>query len=155
MHQRLAASEARLTALEQENAQLRAWMSGTVASQINDAKNTLQSAQTADFRDLQVGIGRAFSDLQASIHQGVDGKDGQSIKGERGEQGDVTVIGETELAKEVIRLRIKLKEQHAAFLARLIEVIEANRGPYSSNQARIVATHMEGIKKEIERLGRD
>lgn len=112
VHQRLAASEARLTALEQENAALRAWVSGTVASQINDAKNIIQSAQAADFRDLQVGIGKAFSDLKASVKNGVDGKDG--APGPQGPRGDVLIPNADELSAAVKALRLKLAKWQAA-----------------------------------------
>src|SRR5208337_3799877 len=139
---RLSLLENALTELKKENAELRTHLAGKLETLVNDAKNTIQDSIRVP-QDGKDGLpGR----------DGADGRDGESIKGDRGEQGDVVVIGETELAKEVIRLRIKLKEQHAAFLARLIEVIEANRGPNSSSSARILATHMEGIKKEIERL---
>ena len=141
---RITNLESRCTGLEQENSQLRVHVTGALQNAINDAANTIQSAQKSDFRELKASI-RIPQD-------GAPGRDGQSIVGPKGEAGDVLVIGETELAKEVIRLRKKLKEQHATFLARCIEIIEANRGPYSSNQARIVATHIEGIKKAIEAL---
>ena len=142
VHQRLAASEARLTALEQENAALRAWVSGTVASQINDAKNIIQSAQAADFRDLQEAFGERFTDLQASIHQGVDGKDGAT--GPAGPKGDVLIPNETELQQAVIALRIKLKQRHAAQIAPIVERLQ-----YETSQDAWVHRHftmlLEGI----------
>jgi hypothetical protein len=94
--------------------------------------------------------------------RGPAGKDGESIKGEKGDKGDtgaqgprgdVTVIGESELAQAVLDLRRKLKEQHATFIAHLIEGIEANRRPGSSPHARILASHLETILAEIRKLG--
>lgn len=94
--------------------------------------------------------------------RGLPGKDGESIKGARGEKGDtgaqgprgdVLIVGESELAQAVLELRRKLKIQHATFLAHLIEGIEANRRSSSSASARILAQHLEVIKRDIERLG--
>jgi hypothetical protein len=148
VHQRLAASEARLTALEQENATLRAWVSGTVASQINDAANTIQSAQAADFRELQASI--------RIPRDGVDGKDGATgAQGDKGEAGDVTVIGDTELAKEVIKLRIALKRRHAAQIASIVDRIETLKKPeHQTHTYRILSNNLEGILRDIEMLQR-
>jgi hypothetical protein len=145
VHTRLATLESRCTALEQENSQLRAHLAGQLETKINDAANTIQSAQQSDFRELQASI-RIPQD-------GAPGRDGvDGAVGPKGEAGDVTVIGESEMAKAVIDARRKLKEHHATFLAHLIEGIEANRRVSSSYSARILATHLEMIKKDIERL---
>jgi hypothetical protein len=150
VHQRLAASEARLTALEAENKELRLHLKGALETAIGDAKNLIQSAQAADFRDLQAAFGGKFSDLQASIRIPRDGVDGQSIVGPKGEAGSVTVIPESEMAQAVIDLRRKLKEQHAKFIAVLVENIEGhNKGTHTGRHfAKLLAS----IKQEIERL---
>ena len=85
---------------------------------------------------------------------GAPGRDGVSItgpQGEKGERGDVLIIGSDEQAQAVIALRIKLKTLHATFLARLIEEIDGHKkGGGSVNN--IIATHLEGILREIEKL---
>jgi hypothetical protein len=146
--QRLNVLESRCTALEQENSQLRAHLAGALQTAINDAANTIQSSQKSDFRELQASIR-----IPQDGAPGRDGVDGQSIVGPKGDAGDVLVIPESELAQAVLDLRRKLKEQHATFIARLIEGIEANRRPESNHLARILATHLETIKTAIERLG--
>ena len=154
VHQRLAASEARLTALEQENAQLRAWVLGTVASQINDAANTIQSAQSADFRDLQVGIGKAFGELKASVKNGVDGKDG--APGERGPRGDVLIPNESEAHAALKEARLNNVKRHAIQIARIVDRIEFER----THNLRSFDDHSFGhftrlladIQKDIENL---
>jgi hypothetical protein len=149
---RLSTLESRCTGLEQENAQLRAHLVGALQTAINDAKNHIQSAQAADFRELSAAFDAAFSELKASVKNGVDGKDGQSIVGPKGEQGNVLLIGDSELAQAVLELRRKLKQQHATFLARIIEGIESGRTPTSSSVARLTAAHLEIVKRDIERL---
>jgi hypothetical protein len=144
--QRLNVLESRCTALEQENSQLRAHLTGALQTAINDAANTIQSSQKSDFRELQASI-RIPQD-------GAPGRDGvDGAVGPKGEAGDVTVIGESELAQAVLHLRRKLKEQHATFIAHLIEGIEANRRPGSGPHARIFASHLETILAEIRKLG--
>jgi hypothetical protein len=155
VHQRLAASEARLTALEQENAALRAWVSGTVASQINDAKNTIQSAQSADFRDLQVGIGKAFSDLKASVKNGVDGKDG--APGPQGPRGDVLIPNESEAQAALKAARLKLAQRHAAQIAPIVRRLEFERTKNlatctDSGTLRHFSMVLRDIQEEISRL---
>lgn len=125
----------------------------SLQTRVTELESALKAMRVTLLSELQV-----YLDVHCHGMNGVDGRDGrdgvdgQSIVGPKGERGDVLVVGETELAKEVIKLRIKLKEQHATFLAHLIEGIEANRGPHSSSIARILAMHLEGIKQEIERL---
>jgi hypothetical protein len=114
VHQRLAASEARLTALEAENKTLRQWVASTVASQINDAANTIKSAQESDFRDLQDTFGGKFSDLQASIRIPRDGVDG--AVGPVGPRGECTIPNTDEVARELIAIRLKLAKFQAAVL---------------------------------------
>lgn len=110
--------------------------------------------------------GRAGTSIKGDTgsrgERGIPGKDGESIKGDKGDKGDtgaqgprgdVLVIGESEMAQAVLELRRKLKMQHATFIARLIEEIEANKRDGSSPSARILASHLEVIKRDIERLG--
>jgi hypothetical protein len=131
VHQRLAASEARLTALEAENKTLRLWVLGELTSKVNDAKNVIQD----------------------SIRIPQDGRDGVSITGPAGPQGvgDVLVIGDSEAAQAVIALRIKLKEQHAAIIARLVERIEHEKGQDGFTHRHFTRV-LESIKADIERL---
>ena len=86
--------------------------------------------------------------------QGLPGKDGVSITGPAGLQGvpgDVLVIGDSEAAQAVIALRIKLKEQHAAIIARLVERIEYEK-TQDSGTSRHFRMVLEGILRDIERL---
>jgi hypothetical protein len=85
---------------------------------------------------------------------GPAGKDGQSIKGEKGdkgERGDVLVIGDSEAAQAVIALRIRLKEQHAAIIARLVERIEHEKGQDGFTHRHFTRL-LESIKADIEAL---
>jgi hypothetical protein len=149
VHTRLAMLENAVTELKKENAELRTHLKGALETAVNDAKNIIQSSQAADFRDLQVGIGKAFSELKASVKNGVDGRDGAT--GSQGPRGDVLIPNETELQQAVIDLRRKLKEQHAKFIAVLVENIEGhNKG---TKTGRHFAKLLESIKQEIERLG--
>jgi hypothetical protein len=146
VHTRLATLESRLTALEAENKELRTHLVGALQTAINDAKNTSQSVQKSDFRDLQASI-RIPQD-------GAPGRDGvDGAVGPKGETGDVLVIPESEMAKAVIDARRKLKEHHAAVLAHLIETIEMNKRPESSALAYHVAMHMEVVLAAIRKLG--
>jgi hypothetical protein len=137
--QRLNILESRCTALEAENKELRTHLAGQLETKINDAKNLIQDSI------------RVPAD-GAPGRDGTNGVDGQSIVGPQGPRGDACVIGSAEMAAAVIELRRKLKEHHAAVIARLIEGIEANRRPGSSGAARILATHLEMIKRDIENL---
>jgi hypothetical protein len=139
---RITNLESRCTALEQENSQLRAHVTGALQTAINDAANTIQSAQAADFRELKASI-RIPQD-------GAPGRDGQSIVGPKGEAGDVLVIPESEMAQAVIDARRKLKERHAAVIAILIEGIEGNKKGGAG--AQLLARHLETIKRAIEAL---
>jgi hypothetical protein len=137
VHQRLVASEARLTALEAENKQLRQWVLGELTSKINDAKNVIQDS----IRIPQDG---------SPGKDGRDGLDGQSIVGPKGDTGDLLVIPESEMAQAVIAMRIKLKERHAAAIAVLVEHAEGQK------KGAWVGVHfaklLESIRQEIERL---
>jgi len=148
VHTRLAMAENAIAELKKENAELRTHLKGALETAVNDARNLIQSAQAADFRDLQDAFGGKFADLQASIHQGVDGKDG--APGPRGEAGSVTVIPESEMAQAVIAMRIKMKERHAAAIAALVEHAEGQKkgGWVGQHFAKL----LESIKQEIERL---
>lgn len=89
--------------------------------------------------------------------KGDPGKDGVSIKGDKGdkgdkgERGDVLIMNETELQQAVIALRIKLKEQHAAHIAVIIESIEG-QNKNGNWTAKHFVKLLEGIKRDIERL---
>ncbi len=143
VHQRLAASEARLTALEQENAQLRAWVLGTVASQINDAKNVIQDS----IRIPQDG---------APGKDGRDGVDGQSIVGPKGERGDVLIPNESEAHAALKEARLNNAKRHAIQIARIVDRIEFER----THNLRSFDDHSFGhftrlladIQKDIENL---
>jgi hypothetical protein len=60
------------------------------------------------------------------------------------------IVGETELAQAVTALRIKLKEQHAAHIAKLVEHIEGQKQGTWVGQH--FASLLEGILRDIERL---
>jgi len=88
--------------------------------------------------------------------QGLPGKDGVSITGpagSQGEKGDVLILSETELAQAVLDLRRKLKQQHAAHIAVIVESIEGQKKGNHSSQH--FARLLESIKADIERLARD
>jgi hypothetical protein len=141
---RLSVLESRCTALEQENSQLRAHLVGALQTAINDAANTIQSSQKSDFRELQASI-RIPQD-------GAPGRDGvDGAVGPKGEAGDVLIVGESELAQAVTALRIKIKQQHAKFIAVLLEHAQgqAKGNPYPGQHwARL----LDNIRQEIERL---
>jgi len=114
VHQRLAASEARLTALEAENKQLRQWVLGELTSKINDAKNVIQDS----IRIPQDG---------APGRDGRDGVDGQSIVGPQGPRGDVLIPNESEAQAALKEARLKLAQRHAAFIAPIVRRLEFER----------------------------
>ncbi len=140
VHQRLAASEARLTALEAENKTLHLWVLGELTSKINDAKNTIQDS----IRISQDG------------RDGRDGNDGQSIKGDKGdkgERGDVLYIGPDELFVEVKKLRRAIVERHAAYIARIVHNIEVlGRPEHQSNSYRHFRSLLQDLLRDIEAL---
>jgi Collagen triple helix repeat (20 copies) len=88
---------------------------------------------------------------------GPAGKDGMSIigpqgqRGEKGEKGDLLVIPDSEMAQAVIALRIKLKEQHAAIIARLVERIAHEKGQDGFTHRHFTRL-LESIKADIEGL---
>jgi hypothetical protein len=129
--QRLNALESRCTALEAENKELRLHLAGHLETKINDAKNLIQD----------------------SIRVPADGRDGRDGRDSTvpGPRGAVLYVGPEEMQQAVTDARRKLKEHNATFLAHLIEGIEANKrgGPGSQ----LLARHLEGIKRDIERLG--
>jgi hypothetical protein len=141
VHQRLAASEARLTALEAENKQLRQWVLGELTSKINDAKNVIQDS----IRIPQDGA------------PGKDGRDGvDGAPGPRGEAGSVTVIPESEMAQAVLDLRRELKEKHAAKIAVIVERLEYEKSAGIEGNGAWLHRHfaqiLESLKADIERL---
>ena len=143
VHTRLATVESRLTALEQENSQLRAHLAGALQTAINDAANVIRSAQESDFRELKASIR-----LPQDGRDGIDGATG--AQGIQGERGDVLIVSESETAQAVIALRRKLKEQHAKFIAVLVEHAEGQKKGTSVGQH--FARLLEGIRADIERL---
>lgn len=179
VHQRLAASEARLTALETENKALRAHLVTELKNAVNDSVGATgpagqsvvgpQGTPGRDGKDSNVQGPRGAEGRRGDTgsrgergekgEQGIQGltgapgKDGVSItgpQGEKGERGDVLIIGSDEQAQAVIALRIKLKTLHATYLAHLIEGIEGHKK--GSVTGRIVAGHLETILKEISKL---
>jgi hypothetical protein len=146
---RLTLLESRCTALEQENAQLRAHLKGALETAIKDSENILQSAQAADFRQLAAAFGKAFSDLKTSVKNGVDGKDG--APGPQGPRGDVLIVGESELADAVKAIRLKMAQRHAASIAAIVGRIE-HEDKQDSAMHRHFATMLKLLLKEIERF---
>jgi hypothetical protein len=152
--------QARVLALETANAALRTWVLAELATKIKDAENIIQDAQAADFRDLQVGIDKAFSDLKASVKDGVDGRDG--ALGPQGPRGDVLIPNADELSAAVKDMRIKLAQKHAAAIAPIVRRIEFEKGRLpgreNDNQSDWTIRHftrlLEGILAEIEGLSR-
>jgi hypothetical protein len=137
VHTRLAMLENAVTELKKENAELRTHLWATLETKANDLKNVIQDS----IRIPQDG---------APGKDGRDGVDGQSIVGPKGDTGDVLVIPDSAMAKAVIAMRIKLKEQHAAIIARLVERIEGEKKGTWVGQH--FAKLLESIKAEIERL---
>lgn len=135
--QRLNILESRCTALEAENKELRTHLAGQLETKINDAKNLIQDSI------------RVPAD-GAPGRDGTNGVDGQSIVGPQGPRGDVLIVGESELAQAVIGLRRKLKEQHAKFIAVLVEHAEGQKKGTWVGQH--FARLLEGIRADIERL---
>jgi hypothetical protein len=140
VHQRLAASESRLTALEAENKTLRQWVLGELTSKINDAKNTIQSSIRVP-QDGRDGL------------PGRDGADGQSIVGPVGPAGDVLYIGPDELFVEVKKLRRAIVERHAAYIARIVHNIEVlGRPEHQSTSYRHFRSLLQDLLRDIEAL---
>jgi hypothetical protein len=143
VHQRLASSEARLTALEAENKQLRQWVLGELTSKINDAKNTIEDSIRVP-QDGKDGL------------PGRDGVDGQTIVGPKGDTGDVLIIPESAMAKAVLDLRRELKEKHAATIAVIVERLEYEKSAGIEGNGAWLHRHfaqiLESLMKDIERL---
>ena len=86
--------------------------------------------------------------------QGPAGKDGASITGPagpKGKAGDILYISPAEVSECVRALRLKLKQQHAAIIARLVERIEYEK-TQDSGTSRHFRMVLEGILRDIERL---
>jgi hypothetical protein len=130
VHQRLAASEARVTALEAELKDVRVHLKGALETAIADAKNHIQSAQAADFRD-----------LKASIKDGVDGKD-STVPGPR---GDVLYIGNEEVEPIVASLRHEIVMQRARYRATILQALADADGMHGM----IFRRHLENLKREF------
>jgi hypothetical protein len=147
-------AENAIAELKKENTELRTHLKGALETAVADARNLIQSAQAADFRELQVGISEAFSDLQASIHQGVDGKDG--APGPQGPRGDVLIPNESEAQAALKEARLNNAKRHAIQIARIVDRIEFER----THNLRSFDDHSFGhfhrlladIQKDIENL---
>jgi hypothetical protein len=137
VHTRLGLLENAVTELKKENAELRVHLAGKLETLVNDAKNTIQDS-------IRIPVDGA------SGKDGRDGVDGHSIVGPKGDTGNVLVIPESEMAKAVIALRIKLKEHHAAMIAVLVEHVEGQK--QGTWVGRHFAKLLEDIRQEIERL---
>jgi hypothetical protein len=135
VHNRLAGLENAVTELKAENANLRVHLKGALETAVNDAKNLIQD----------------------SIRVPLDGKDGRNgvdgatgPQGAQGVPGDVLIPNEIELQQAVIDLRTKLKEQHAKFIAVLVERAEGEKKGTWVGQH--FAKLLESIRQDIERL---
>ena len=177
IHTRLAMAENAIAELKKENAELRTHL----LTQLKNAVNDSVGATGAPGRDGAAVVGPAGpAGKDSNVAgpkgetgkrgdtgpqgprgekgeqgiQGLPGKDGVSITGPAGPQGvpgDVLVIGDSEAAQAVIALRIKLKEQHAAIIARLVERIEHEKGQDGFTHRHFTRV-LESIKADIERL---
>jgi hypothetical protein len=132
MNARLAELASRVTALEAENKELRVHLKGALETAIGDAKHVIQGA----------------------IRIPADGKDGRDGRDSTvpGPRGEVLYVGPEEMAQAVKDARRKLKEQHAKFIAVLVEHAEGHKKG-NEYPGRHFARLLESIKQEIERLG--
>jgi alpha-D-ribose 1-methylphosphonate 5-triphosphate synthase subunit PhnG len=133
VHNRLALLENAVTELKREKAILHTHLSGKLETLVNDAKNVIQDS----IRVPQDG------------KDGIDGRAGAT--GPAGPRGDVLVIGESELADTVRKLRIELKEKHAAHIAVLVNSIEHHKQG-NNGVHRLFVKLLESIKNDIGRL---
>jgi hypothetical protein len=136
---RIQELQARVLALETANKSLRSWVESELQTRIHDEQNHIQSALDVQFREEQATL----AEFKSGIKDGVDGRDGQSIVGPRGERGDVAVVTESELSEAVLRLR----KQHAKFLGALQHARELNNQEPSAALRRVI----ENILSIIER----
>jgi hypothetical protein len=149
-------AENAIAELKKENAELRTHLKGALETAVNDAANIIQSAQASDFRALQVGIGKAFSDLKASVKDGVDGKDG--APGPQGPRGDCLIPNESEAQAALKKERLYLAQRHAAQIAPIVSRLEfertqnLNKG-YDEHSFWHFTRLLARIQKEIESLG--
>jgi hypothetical protein len=177
VHNRLNLLEARCEALEQQNAELRTYLASELKNAVSDTVGQTGAAGR-DGASIVGPVGPAGKDStvpgpkgetgkrgdtgprgprgETGVQgiQGLPGKDGVSITGPAGPQGmpgDVLVIGDSEAAQAVIALRIRLKEQHAAIIAKLVESIEHAQGNKGGNW-RHFQRLLESIRAEIEAL---
>jgi hypothetical protein len=123
----------RLTALEKENADLRVHLKGALQTAVHDAKNVVRD----------------------SVRGGIDGKDGKSIvgpKGETGEPGEVLWLNAADRS-EVIRYTTQIRKEMLQLHARMIESLDRqikdHSGPHSSHIDHRLAMLLEQIKREI------
>ena len=130
VHQRLAASEARMTALEAENKQLRQWVLGELSTKINDAKNLIQDS-------IRIPV------------DGRNGRDGVSIvgpAGPKGDRGDCLIPNDSEVAAALIALR----QKHAAALARIQDALVKNSGRKHSGIKKVLEAELQLIASELK-----
>jgi hypothetical protein len=131
VHNRLTLLESRCTALEAENKELRVHLKGALETAIGDAKHV----------------------IQAAIRIPADGKDGRDGRDSTvpGPRGEVLYVGPEEMAQAVKDARRKLKEQHAKFIAVLVEYAEGHKKG-NEYPGRHFARLLDSIRQEIERL---
>jgi hypothetical protein len=133
--------------LRKENSELRVHLKGALETAVNDSRNMIQGRVAAEFRDLQDAYGSKFSDLAASVKNGVDG-----VAGPKGDRGDLLIISnDAELKQAVLDLRRKMLYQHAAYIAVIVKHIEHEKKSDSFVHQHY-AKLLEYILGEIERL---
>jgi hypothetical protein len=129
VHQRLAASEARLNTLEAENKQLRQWVLGELTSKINDAKNVIQD----------------------SIRVPQDGRDGKDsiVPGPKGERGEVLYVDAATVKAAADALRAEKVRLRAKYQAAIFQAIVDAEQHSTSSYHRIFKLRLENLKREF------
>jgi hypothetical protein len=140
VNQRIADLQSRVLALETANQALRLWVLAELSTKINDSRSFIQSAVAVDFRNLQDEFGGKFNQLQASIHQGVDGA--QGIQGVR---GDCTIPNESEIASALLALR----KNHARVLADIKYRLEL-AGGHHRGMDQVLKIVLQSIQRDLE-----
>jgi hypothetical protein len=166
VHQRLAASEARLTALEADNKALRTHLLTELKNAVADTvgapgatgrdgasivgpagppgkDSNVQGPRGADGKRGDTGPRGPRGEKGEQGIQGIqgapgkDGVDGQSIVGPQGPRGECTIPNTDEVARELLAIRLKL----ARFQAALLDAYVHNYGrKHRGLQAAINAT---------------
>lgn len=102
VNSRIAALQNAVTELQKENKELRAHLGAQLANLVKDATSTIQ----ASLRIPQDGApGRNGSDCTC-----------REVKGDKGDAGDITVVGDAGLHAAVTALKLKLAKFQAAIL---------------------------------------